>query len=316
MSTLSLKDLNKIPVRLASGHRLCAGCAEAIIARQILMGTEKDVVVTCSTGCFEVSTTIFPYTSWKVPYVHTAFGNGAATCAGVESAYESLKRQGKIDKDIRFVNFAGDGATYDIGLQALSGAMERGHKMLFVCLNNEAYMNTGIQRSSATGMGASTTTSWAGSVSYGKKEYAKDMTKIIAMHDVPYVAQAAPHAWRDMITKSQKAFECNGPSFINALSPCPRGWRFPSEKAMEISKLAVETCVWPLYEVENGTEYHLSPESQRIADGKVEKKPVTEWFAAQGRYKHLMNERWEPVVEKIQSELDDRWNYLLKLCQL
>ena len=139
MSTLSLKDLNKIPVRLASGHRLCAGCAEAIIARQILMGTEKDVVVTCSTGCFEVSTTIFPYTSWKVPYVHTAFGNGAATCAGVESAYESLKRQGKIDKDIRFVNFAGDD-NIRIGLQALSGRW-REDTNLFVCLTTRL-MNT------------------------------------------------------------------------------------------------------------------------------------------------------------------------------
>lgn len=316
MSTLSLKDLNKIPVRLASGHRLCAGCAESIIARQILMGTEKDVVVTCATGCFEVSTTIFPYTSWNVPYIHTAFGNGAAGCAGVESAYQSLKRQGKITKDIKFVTFAGDGATYDIGLQALSGAMERGHHMLYVCLNNEAYMNTGIQRSSATSMGASTTTSCAGSVCYGKKEYSKDMTKIVAMHGVPYVAQAAPHAWRDMITKAHKAFECGGPSFINALSPCPRGWRFQSEDSINISKLAVDTCVWPLYEIENGTDYSLSPESLKIAEGKVEKKPITEWIASQGRYKHLMNERWEPVVEEMQEKLDARWDYLLKLCKL
>jgi pyruvate ferredoxin oxidoreductase beta subunit len=316
MSTLSLKDLNKIPVRLASGHRLCAGCAESIIARQILMGTEKDVVVTCATGCFEVSTTIFPYTSWNVPYIHTAFGNGAAGCAGVESAYQSLRRQGKITKDIKFVTFAGDGATYDIGLQALSGAMERGHHMLYVCLNNEAYMNTGIQRSSATGMGASTTTSCAGSVCYGKKEYSKDMTKIVAMHGVPYVAQAAPHAWRDMITKAHKAFECGGPSFINALSPCPRGWRFQPEDSINISKLAVDTCVWPLYEIENGTDYTLSSESLKIAEGKVEKKPITDWIASQGRYKHLMNERWEPIVEEMQEKLDDRWDYLLKLCKL
>jgi len=316
MSTLSLKDLNKIPVRLTSGHRLCAGCAESIIARQILMGTDKDVVVTCATGCFEVSTTIFPYTSWNVPYIHTAFGNGAAGCAGTEAAYQSLKRQGKINKDIKFVTFAGDGATYDIGFQALSGALERGHHMLYVCLNNEAYMNTGIQRSSATSMGASTTTSWAGSVAYGKKEFSKDMTKIVAMHGVPFVAQTAPHAWRDMITKAHKAFECNGPTFINALSPCPRGWRFQPEDTINISKLAVDTCVWPLYEIENGTEYTLSPESLKIAEGKVEKKPITDWIESQGRYKHLTNERWEPVVEEMQKALDDRWNYLLKLCKL
>nr|WP_235584745.1 thiamine pyrophosphate-dependent enzyme [Candidatus Methanomethylophilus sp. 1R26] len=190
MSGLSLKELNNIPERLASGHRLCAGCAESIIARQVLMGTEKDVAVSVSTGCFEVSTTIFPYTSWKVPMVHTAFGNGAAACAGLETAYKSLKRQGKTDKDIKFVNFAGDGATYDIGLQSLSGAMERGHEMVYVCFNNEAYMNTGIQRSSATERGASTTTSWNGSVSYGKKEYPKDMTAVMVAHGIPYAAQA------------------------------------------------------------------------------------------------------------------------------
>ena len=208
---LTLKNLHAdIPVRLHSGHRLCAGCAEGTIARQILMGTDKDVCVSCSTGCFEVSTTIYPYTSWSVPMVHTAFGNGAAGCAGLETAYQSLKRQGKTDKDIRFVNFAGDGATYDIGLQALSGAMERGHHMVYVCLNNEAYMNTGIQRSSATEKGASTTTSWNGTVSSGKKELPKDMTAIMVAHNIPYVAQVAPHNWRDLVTKSRKAFECGG----------------------------------------------------------------------------------------------------------
>jgi len=194
--------------------------------------------------------------------------------------------------------------------------MERGHNMLFVCLNNEAYMNTGIQRSSATGFGASTTTSWAGSVSAGKKEFPKDMTAIIAAHGVPFAAQTAPHAWRDMITKSQKAFECGGPSFINAISPCPRGWRFAPEETINISKLAVETCIWPLYEVENGTDYTLSAESMRIAEGKVEKKPVTDWIDSQGRYKHLKNEKWEPVVEKLQKENDRKWVSLLKLCDL
>ena len=315
MSGLSLKELNKIPVRLASGHRLCAGCAESIIARQILMGTEKDVAVSVSTGCFEVSTTIFPYTSWNIPMVHTAFGNGAAGAAGLETAYKSLKRQGKIDKDIKFVNFAGDGATYDIGLQALSGAMERGHDMMFVCFNNEAYMNTGIQRSSATEKGASTTTSWNGAESYGKKEYPKDMTAVMVAHNIPYVAQTAPYAWRDMVTKARKAFECGGPSFINAISPCPRGWRFAPSDTIAISKLAVDCCVWPLYEVVDG-EYSLSADSLRIADGKVEKKPITDWFDSQGRFTHLKDERWAPVVEEIQKDVDKKWEKLLKLCGL
>ncbi len=315
MSGLSLKELNKIPVRLTSGHRLCAGCAESIIARQILMGTDKDVAVSLSTGCFEVSTTIFPYTSWNIPMVHTAFGNGAAGAAGLETAYKSLKRQGKIEKDIKFVNFAGDGATYDIGLQALSGAMERGHEMVYVCFNNEAYMNTGIQRSSATGRGASTTTSWNGAEAYGKKEYPKDMTAVMVAHNIPYVAQTAPYAWRDMVTKARKAFECGGPAFINAISPCPRGWRFAPSDTVAISKLAVDCCVWPLYEVVDG-EYSLSADSQRIADGKAEKKPVTEWFDSQGRFKHLKDERWAPVAEDIQKDVDKKWEKLLKLCGL
>lgn len=316
MSSLSLKELNKVPVRLASGHRLCAGCSESIVARQVLMATEKQIAVSCSTGCFEVSTTIFPFTSWKTPYIHTAFGNGAATCAGMETAYKALKKKGKITEDIKFVNFAGDGATYDIGLQALSGAMERGHDMVYVCLNNEAYMNTGIQRSSATGMGAATTTSCAGSIAPGKKEYPKNMTEIIAAHGIPFVTQVAPHAWRDLVTKARKAFECGGPSFINAICPCPRGWRYPSDETIAISKLAVETCVWPLYEVENGTDYTLSAESLRIAEGKTEKRPITDWIDSQGRFNHLKGEKWECVVEDIQDNIDKKWNRLLKNCGL
>ncbi len=311
MTSLSLKDLNKIPVRLASGHRLCAGCAESIIAKQILMGTEDHIAVSASTGCFEVSTTIFPYTAWNTPYIHTAFGNGAATCAGVETAYNALKKKGKITEEIKFVNFAGDGATYDIGLQALSGAMERGHRMMYVCLNNEAYMNTGIQRSSATMMGASTTTSWAGAVQGGKKEFSKDMTEIMIAHNIPYVAQVSPHNWRDTVTKARKGFEADGPSFINAVSPCPRGWRFASEDTIAIAKLAVETCVWPIFEVVDG-EYTLTGESSRIADGKLEKKPVLDWLKSQGRFKHLLQDKWEPTVEALQKEVDRRWEKLVK----
>lgn len=315
MTSLSLKELNKLPVRLASGHRLCAGCAESIITKQVLMGTTDDVCVSLSTGCLEVSTTVFPYTSWNVPYIHTAFGNGAATCAGVETAYQALKRKGKIDGEYKFVNFAGDGATYDIGLQALSGAMERGHHMLFVCLNNEAYMNTGIQRSSATTMGASTTTSWVGSVQAGKKEFSKDLTAIMVAHNIPYVAQVSPHNWRDTVTKASKAFEADGPSFINAISPCPRGWRFPSDQTIDMARLAVETCVWPLFEVVDG-KYTLTGESARIASGKMEKKPLTDWFSSQGRYKHLLTEKWAPVAERCQAEVDRRWEKLIRLSEM
>lgn len=315
MTSLSLKELIKMPERFASGHRLCAGCGESIIAKQIMLGTEDPVAVSASTGCFEVSTTIFPYTSWNVPFIHTAFGNGAANCAGLETAYNALKKRGKIKDNIKFINFAGDGATYDIGLQALSGAMERGHKMMYVCLNNEAYMNTGIQRSSATTMGTSTTTSWAGSSSPGKKEFSKDMTEIMVAHNIPYVAQVSPHNWRDTVSKASKGFNANGPSFINAISPCPRGWRFSPENTISMAKLSVETCIWPLYEVVDG-KYTLTGESLRIADGSADKKPIIEWVKSQGRFKHLLQERWEPILKSIQDEVDRRWVRLIRLSKL
>ena len=315
MSSKPIKDLIKGDVRLTSGHRLCAGCPEAVIARQVLMATDKPVIASSATGCFEVSTTIFPYTAWNIPWVHTAFGNGAATGAGTEAAYQALRRKGKIDEEMRFVTFGGDGATYDIGFQALSGMVERGHQLMYVCFNNEAYMNTGIQRSGATGFGASTTTSPAGKEVPGKTEHPKDLTMIMAAHDIPYTAQVSPYYWRDLIAKAEKGFECGGPAFLNAISPCPRGWRFNSEDGMILAKLAVETCVWPLYEYENG-KYSLTSESKRIAEGKSEKKPVTEWFKAQGRYKHMLAEGNEELVAKVQAEIDRKWERLIALTKL
>ena len=315
MSSKPIKDLIKGDVKLTSGHRLCAGCPEAIIARQVLMATDKPIIASSATGCFEVSTTIFPYTSWNIPWVHTAFGNGAATGAGTEAAYQALRRKGKINEEMRFVTFGGDGATYDIGFQALSGMVERGHQLMYVCFNNEAYMNTGIQRSGATGFGASTTTSPAGKEVPGKTEHPKDLTMIMAAHDIPYTAQVSPYYWRDLIAKAEKGFECGGPAFINAISPCPTGWRFNSEDGMILAKLAVETCVWPLYEYENG-KYTLTSESKRIAEGKSEKKPITEWFKAQGRYKHMLAEGNEELVAKVQAEIDRKWERLIALTKL
>ncbi len=315
MSSKPIKDLTKLPERLTSGHRLCAGCAESIIARQVLMSTDKPVFAASATGCFEVSTTIFPYSSWNIPWIHTAFANGAATGAGLEAAYQGLKKKGKIKEEMRFVAFGGDGGTYDIGFQALSGMLERGQQLMYVCLNNEAYMNTGIQRSGATGFGASTTTSPAGKEQQGKTEYPKDLTMIVAAHDIPYAAQVSPHNWRDLISKCEKGFECGGPSFINAVSPCPRGWRFASEDTINMAKLSVETCVWPLYECENGV-FRLTAESKRIADGVQEKKPITEWFKAQGRYKHMLKPENAKLLEQVQSEIDRKWERLIKLTKL
>lgn len=304
-----------MPVRLTEGHRLCAGCAEPIVAKQVLLATDKPVVVANATGCFEVSTSGFPQSAWEVPWIHTAFATTAATISGVESAYVSLKRKGKISEDIRFVAFGGDGATYDIGLQALSGAIERGHRFMYVCLNNEAYMNTGIQRSGATQRGASTTTCPSGTCIPGKKEIPKDLTKIIAAHKLPYAAQASPHNWKDLITKAAKGFEANGPSFLNIITPCPRGWRYDSANTIEMAKLAVETGMWPLYEYENG-KWTLTGETKRIAEGKMERRPLADWLKAQGRFKHLLAPEWKDVVDDIQNNLDASWDELLRLTKL
>jgi pyruvate ferredoxin oxidoreductase beta subunit len=300
---------------MCEGHRLCAGCAEPIIARQVLMGTDKPVIVTNATGCFEVSTTIYPFSSWEVPWIHTAFENAPATMSGVEAAYKSLKRQGKLDQEIKFLAFGGDGATYDIGFQSLSGAIERGHDFLYVCFNNEAYMNTGIQRSGATQMGAATTTCPAGSCIPGKREFPKDLTKIVIAHDLPYAAQASPHNWKDLISKSKKGFDTPGPAFINVISPCPRGWRHDGSQTIAMSKLAVETCVWPLYEFENG-KWKLTGESLRIAEGTKEKRPVSDWLSSQGRFKHLMKGKFTAVADEIQRNIDDKWEQLQKLCKM
>ncbi|OPX63316.1 MAG: Pyruvate synthase subunit PorB [Methanomassiliicoccales archaeon PtaB.Bin134] len=312
---MNLKELSHSEVRMCEGHRLCAGCAEPIIARQVLMATDKPVVVANATGCFEVSTTIYPFSSWEVPWIHTAFENAPATMSGVEAAYKSLRRQGKLDQEIKFVAFGGDGATYDIGFQSLSGAIERGHDFMYVCFNNEAYMNTGIQRSGATQMGAATTTCPAGSCIPGKREFPKDLTKIVIAHDLPYAAQASPHNWKDLIGKAKKGFDTPGPAFINVISPCPRGWRHDGSQTIAMSKLAVETCVWPLYEFENG-KWRLTGESLRIAEGTKEKKPVSDWLNSQGRFKHLMKGKFTSVADDIQKNIDAKWEQLQKLCKM
>lgn len=300
----NLKELSKIPERLSGGHRLCAGCGASIAVRQILMGTKDPVVVSCATGCLEVATTIYPYTAWKVPFIHNAFENSAATMSGIETAYRALKKKGKITKDIKFIAFGGDGGTYDIGLQSLSGVLERRHKMVYVCYNNEAYMNTGIQRSGATPKGASTTTAPAGKIIPGKQELRKDLTAIVAAHHIPYAAQGTISNWNDLITKSQKAFAADGPAFINVLSPCHRGWRYDMADTIAIAKLAVDTGFWPLYEVENG--------NLKVTYKPKQRKPITEWIKTQGRYKHLLKPGNEKIVEQIQADIDAMWERLDK----
>lgn len=303
----SIKELAKRKEKFVSGHRLCPGCGAGVIARLVMLAIDKPVVVGCATGCLEVSSTIFPYTSWDTPFVHSAFENVAATISGVEAAYKALKKQGKIDKDAVFVAFGGDGGTYDIGLQSLSGAAERGHKMLYVCYNNQAYMNTGIQRSSATPRGSSTTTSPAGKVIPGKMQFSKDIMSIMVAHHIPYAAQTIPGRWNDIVNKVEKAINTDGFSFINVLSPCRLGWPHKPEIAMEITRLAVECCIWPLYEVIEG-KYKLNYKPK-------EKKPVTEWLKLQARFNHLFKPGNEHLLEEIQKEIDRRWENILNRCE-
>ncbi len=313
----SLKVLSQRQERLSPGHRLCAGCGASVAVRQILLSTELPVVVCAATGCLEVATTIYPFTAWKVPFIHNAFENAAATITGVEAMYKALKKRGKIpaDKKIKFIAFGGDGGTYDIGLQSLSGALERGHDFTYVCYDNEAYMNTGIQRSSATPLGAHTTTSPAGKVIPGKKDFQKNLTAIVAAHGIPYVAQASPAYYMDLINKAQRAIETDGPTFLNVFSPCPRGWRTDAQNFLKIGQLAVETCFWPLYEVIDG-KYVLNGVSKRIAEGKAEKKPLVEWIKMQGRFKHLLNEKNKWVIDEAQKRVDAEWEHLVKLASI
>jgi len=299
----NLKELSRNQVRITSGHRLCAGCGAGIVARQTLIAIgSTPVVIINATGCLEVSTTVFPYSAWRSPYFHSAFENAAATCSGVEAAYKSLKAKGKVKEDIKFITFGGDGGTYDIGLQSLSGAMERGHRMLYVCYNNEAYMNTGIQRSGATPKGAHTTTAPSGKKCQGKSQDKKDLTQVMIAHNIPYVAQSYVGNWNDFMTKVQKALAIEGPSFINILTPCRLGWGYKPEDTMEIARLAVETCMWPSYEVENGV-YKINVEP------KV-KKPVTEFLKLQVRFKHLFKPDNAHILEEIQRNVDKKWIFL------
>ena len=290
--------------QLAGGHRMCAGCGAPIVVRQVLMGTQDPVVVAAATGCLEVSTTIYPYTSWTGSYIHTAFENAAATLSGVETAFRSLKKQGKLEDNVKFLAFGGDGGTYDIGLQSLSGAMERGHKMLYVCYDNGAYMNTGFQRSGATPPGAWTTTSPVGKAHAGKEQPRKDLTAIMIAHGLPYVAQASPHDPRDLVRKAAKALATDGPTFLNVLSPCPRGWRSDGAQSIALAREAVNTCYWPLFEVEDG--------QYRITYMPKEKLPLKPWLKKQGRFAHMFKPGNEWMLENTQAWVDHQWQLLLQ----
>lgn len=308
--TYNFKETMNKKERLAPGHRMCAGCGGTIAVRNVLRGLhEEDQAVICNaTCCLEVSTFMYPYTAWEDSFIHTAFACAGATLSGVESAYKVLKKKGKVDDDYKFIAFGGDGGTYDIGFQSLSGAMERNHDLVYVCYDNGAYMNTGIQRSSATPMFADTTTTPVGTQSNGKPQNRKDLASIIADHDVPYVAQTTfIKNFKDLHTKAEKAIYTPGAAFLNVMAPCPRGWRYPAEKIMDVCKAAVESCYWPLFEVIEG-EWVLNYEPKK-------KLPVEEFLAMQGRFKHLFKPENEYLIEEFQKEVDRRWDALVKRCK-
>jgi pyruvate ferredoxin oxidoreductase beta subunit len=277
------------------GHRACQGCAEALAVRLVAKALGQNVIVSSATGCMEIVSSPLPFTNWRVPWIHVAFENTSAVASGVEGGTKALIRKGKLpDKGTVFLGMGGDGATTDIGLQSLSGAFERGHNFLYVCYDNEAYMNTGIQRSSSTPFGAATTTSPAGKLKPGQITWKKNMGEIAVAHNIPYVATACSSYPFDLIQKVKKAARIHGPAYVHVLSVCPTGWRVPPNKAIWIGRLAVETGVFPLYEVENG--------KYRITVDVPELKPVLNYLKPQGRFRHLTPERVDQIQERVTRE--------------
>ena len=308
-----IRKLNEIPREelFVSGHGLCAGCGIPPMVKIALKAVEGPKAVVNATGCLEVATTLYPHTAWRVPWIHNAFENAAATASGIEAALKALSRK-KGWKQYKIIVFGGDGGTFDIGLQSLSGALERGHKLIYVCYDNEAYMNTGIQRSGATPIGAATTTSPAGTVVPGKPENKKNLMDIVIAHRIPYAATINSAYPIDMWNKFAKASDYLdkgiGPIFFHYYSPCPVGWRMDSSLSIEISRLAVQTKLWPLYEVDHG--------KIKINVMVRKPRPLEEYIKLQGRFKHLLKPENSHILDELKKYIEVSWNRLLKLAEL
>ena len=281
--------------KFAPGHRACIGCGEALAVKIACKAMGDNIIVANATGCMEIVASQIPYTSWRVPWIHTLFENTAAVASGIEAAIKVMKRKGRgLEGEVKVVAIAGDGGTSDIGLQALSGALERGHNFTYICFDNEAYMNTGIQRSSATPFGASTTTSPAGKVSIGQFSWKKNMPAIAAAHDIPYVATSCPSYPFDLMKKVRKALDTEGPAYLHVLSVCPTGWRCAPDISVRLGRLAVQTGIFPMYEVENG-QYKMSIEVPEF-------RPVNDYLKLQGRFRHLSEANIEAIQERVRKE--------------
>ncbi|AKB28833.1 Pyruvate:ferredoxin oxidoreductase, beta subunit [Methanosarcina siciliae C2J] len=280
---------------ITSGHSACPGCCDIFAAKFTLMGAGPNCIIVNPTGCLEVTSTPYPKSAWQVPWIHSLFENGGAVASGVEAGLKALGKK----NDIKVIVIAGDGATMDIGVRSISGAFERGHDFTYICMDNEAYMNTGVQRSSGTPFDASTTTSPPGKFSFGNPLPKKNMPAIMAAHGSPYVATTTIGYPRDMMRKVKKATEIVGPTYVHAHAPCTTGWGFDTSKTLEVARLAAETCLWPLYEMENG---HIT-QVRKIKSPR----PVEEYLRAQKRFRHLFTmEGGEEEIKKIQAMAD--WN--------
>lgn len=310
-ATEALKDFQKITPKtipsvepFSRGHRACQGCGEVLALRLVAKAVGNKMIAVSATGCMEIISSPYPQTAWEVPWIHVAFENAASVASGVEAGLKAMIRKGRVkDVGAKVVAFAGDGGTADIGLQALSGALERGHDMTYICLDNEAYMNTGVQRSSSTPFGAMTTTTPPGKMSKGQYTWKKNMPMIAAAHNVPYVATASP-AWHiDLMNKVKKAVSIPGPAYIHIYSPCPTGWRCAPEVAIDTARQVVNSKVFPLFEVIDG----------RFVLTREIKKPITvaEYFKPQRRFRHLNEED----VAGIQERVDADYERLLALCR-
>ena len=298
---VTLKELSTQEL-FGPGHRMCTGCGPAAMARITMKALQKPAIVVNATGCLEVASTIYPDTAWKVPWVHTLFENTAAVASGIEA---SLRKEGKADA-VDIVAFGGDGGTFDIGIQALSGALERKHDFTYICYDNEAYMNTGIQRSGATPYGAATTTTPAGSKIAGKTNAKKDLIGVCVAHGVEFAATASVAFWNDYITKVRRAAAVKGPAVIHVLAPCPLGWRFDTSQTIKLAKLAVQTRYFPLYEVENGN-YKLSMKVPNPT-------PLEEFLKPQGRFRHLFAPEFVKNLEELKRQVESNWNRVARLC--
>ena len=288
------KIFNRVPPEeyFVSGHRGCVGCGEALAVRLVCKALGPNVIIANATGCMEVISSQLPNTAWGVPWIHTLFENTAAVASGIEGGLKVLRRKGRYtDENTIIAAMAGDGGTADIGMQALSGALERGHKLVYICFDNEAYMNTGIQRSSSTPFGASTTTSPAGKKSIGQISWKKDLPLIAVAHNIPYVATASPSYPFDLLNKVKKATTMRGPAYLHVFSVCPTGWRCAPELAVELGRMAVKTGVFPLYEVENGV-YKINHEPAKL-------DPVKDYLKLQGRFRHLSDDTIKEIEERV-----------------